>query len=435
MVITESDKFQVYINEVCSQISLRDAHQEIKLQLMSHLREGCDEYLSQGFSDDEAVSKAIAQMGDAALVGKQLDKVHKPKQEWSILALSLLFVSTGLLVLYFMGNQGLLTTSFFTKGLLYTTLGVFIIAGLYFFDYRKLEAYSKHIYVGTILLLAITYFSGLSISGKHWLQIGGVTLDVAAISPLLFAITLAGILNKWDWSKSRMLLSGLLLCVMPLVFILLNGSLAAGAIYFITCMVFLIVSGAGYRIALLLMGLAGGTTALSIISKPYILHRLTAFINTHADPLGSSYQTIMLSNLISSSGYYGQSFTFDTRGIPAAHTDFIFAYISCTFGWIAAIILAVLIMMFLIRMTRIAVIVKNNYARLLASGLAAIFAVQFLWNIAMNLGFAPISEVGLPFISYGGSQLIINALAVGIILSIYRRKNGPIDNQGGPVNL
>lgn len=308
MVITENDKFQEFVNEVCSQINLRDAHQEIKLELMSHLREGCDGYLSQGFSEDEAVSKAIAQMGDAALVGNQLNKVHKPKPEWSILALSLLFVSTGLLVLYFMGNQGLLTASFFIKGLIYTTLGVFIIAGLYFFDYRKLEAYSKHIYVGTILLLAITYFTGLLISGKHWLQIGGVTLDVAAISPLLFAITLAGILNKWDWSKSRMLLSGLLLCVMPLVFILLNGSLAAGVIYFITCMVFLIVSGAGYRIVLLLMGLTGGTTALSIISKPYILHRLTTLINTHANPLGSGHQNIMLRNLISSSGYYGQGF-------------------------------------------------------------------------------------------------------------------------------
>lgn len=423
MVITENDKFQEFVNEVCSQINLRDAHQEIKLELMSHLREGCDGYLSQGFSEDEAVSKAIAQMGDAALVGNQLNKVHKPKPEWSILALSLLFVSTGLLVLYFMGNQGLLTASFFIKGLIYTTLGVFIIAGLYFFDYRKLEAYSKHIYVGTILLLAITYFTGLLISGKHWLQIGGVTLDVAAISPLLFAISLAGILNKWDWSKSRMLLSGLLLCVMPLVFILLNGSLAAGVIYFITCMVFLIVSGAGYRIVLLLMGLTGGTTALSIISKPYILHRLTTLINTHANPLGSGHQNIMLRNLISSSGYYGQGFTFDPRGIPAAHTDFIFAYITYTFGWIAAIILAVLIMVFLIRMTRIAVIVKNNYARLLVSGFAAIFTVKFLWNIAMNLGFAPISRVGLPLISYGSSQLIINALAVGIILSIYKRKN------------
>lgn len=423
MVITENDKFQIYINEVCSQISLRDAHQEIKLEFMSHLQEGCDEYLSQGFSEDEAVSKVIAQMGNAALVGKQLDKVHKPKPEWSILALNLLFVSTSLLVLYFMGNQGLLPASFFTKGLLYTTLGVFIIAGLYFFDYRELEAYSKHIYVGTILLLAITYFLGLSISGKHWLQIGRVALDVVAISPLLFAIALAGILNKWDWSKSMMLLSGLLLCVIPLVFILLNGPLAAGVIYFITCMVLLIVSGAGYRVALLLIGVAGGTTALSIISKPYILHRLTAFINPHADPLGSGYQNIMLSNLISSSGYYGQGFTFDAVSIPAAHTDFIFAYITYTFGWIASIILAVLIMMFLIRMTRIAVIVKNNYARLLGSGFAAIFAVQFLWNIAMNLGFAPISGVELPFISYGGSQLIINALAVGIILSIYRRKN------------
>jgi cell division protein FtsW (lipid II flippase) len=110
-------------------------------------------------------------------------------------------------------------------------------------------------------------------------------------------------------------------------------------------------------------------------------------------------------------------------GIPSAHTDFIFAYITYTFGWFTAIILAVLIMVFLIRMTRIAIIVKNNYARLLVIGLATIFAVQFLWNIAMNLGFAPISGVGLPFISYGGSQLISNALAVGIILSIYRRKN------------
>ncbi|MEW6624523.1 MAG: FtsW/RodA/SpoVE family cell cycle protein [Bacillota bacterium] len=66
---------------------------------------------------------------------------------------------------------------------------------------------------------------------------------------------------------------------------------------------------------------------------------------------------------------------------------------------------------------------KNSYARLLISGFVVIFAIQFLWNMAMNLGLAPISEVGLPFISYGGSQLTINAFAKGIILSIYRRKN------------
>lgn len=423
MIITDNDKFQVYISEVCSQINLCDAHQEIKLELMSHLQEGRDEYLSQGFSEDEAISKAIAQMGDAALVGKQLNKVHKPNPEWSILALSLLFINTGLLALYFLGKQGLLTTSLFTKSLFHTTLGMLITAGLYFFDYRKLEAYSKHIYVGTTLLLVITYFQGLSIGSKHWLQIGRVPLDVVAISPLLFSIALSGILNKWDWSKSRMLLSGLLLCIIPLVFILLNGSLAAGVIYFITCIVLIIASGSGYRIPLFLMGLVGGSTALSIINKPYLLHRLIAYINPHAFPLGRGYQIITLSNLISSSGYYGHGFTFDVRGIPAAHTDFIFAYITCTFGWIAAIILLVLIMVFLIRMTRIAVIVNNNYARLLASGFTAIFTVQFLWNIAMNLGFAPISGIGLPFISYGGSQLIINALAVGIILSIYRRKN------------
>lgn len=423
MILTENDRFQAYMNEVCTQISLRDAHQEIKLELMSHIQEGCDEYLSQGFSEDEAVIKAIAQMGDGTLIGKQMDKVHKPKPEWSILALSILFVSTGLLALYFMRNQGLLTASFFITGLLYTMLGMFITIGLYFFDYRKLEAYSKHIYMGTLLLLAAPYFQGLSIDGKHWLPVGSVTMDVAAIAPLLFAIALAGILNTWNWSKTSKLLSGLILCVMPLVLILLNDSFAAGIIYFIACTLLLIVSGAGYRIALLQTGLAGCITALSIISNPYIPDRLTAFIHPYTDPLGSGYQYIMLKDLFSSSVSYGHGFTFDVSGISAPHTDFIFAYITYTFGWITSIILAVLMIIFLIRTTQIAIIVKNQYARLLVNGLTAIFAVQFLWNIAMNLGFAPNSGIGLPFISYGGSQLIINALAVGIILSIYRRKN------------
>jgi len=85
--------------------------------------------------------------------------------------------------------------------------------------------------------------------------------------------------------------------------------------------------------------------------------------------------------------------------------------------------LVALIVLFIIRMASVAVVVKSNYARLMISGFVAVFAVQFLWNICMNLGLAPISWVELPFISYGGSQLIFDAAALGVISSIYRRRN------------
>ncbi len=94
--------------------------------------------------------------------------------------------------------------------------------------------------------------------------------------------------------------------------------------------------------------------------------------------------------------------TLEPKIIPDLHTDFIFSYITFTFGWVAGGCLVALVILFILRMTRIASLVKDNYARLLVIGFSAIFSIQFVWNIFMNLGLAPISGVGLPFISFGG---------------------------------
>lgn len=392
MVTTQNTRIQEYINDVCSQIKLREVHQEIKLELKTHLQEIVDEYLSNGFSENEAVSKAIAQMGSADIVGKQLNKVHKPKPEWSILTLSLLFVSIGLLAMYFIEKEGLFTAvpiPIFTKSLVFTIIGAVIATGLYLSDYRKMEPYSKHIYLGTALLLAIAIITGQRINGKLYLSMGLIYFDIAEIIPLLFSLALAGTLNKWVWNEPKKLLQGLFLCVVPLALILASCSLSTGVIYSITCITLMIVSGARYRYSFLLTGLLSGIISLPFISTPYGLKGLTV----------------------------------KPQFMPNLHTDFIFSYITHTFGWIAGGVLAALIVIFIIRIMRIATTVKNNYAKLLISGFVAILAVQFLWNILMNLGFAPLSGVSLPFISYGGSQLIFNAAALGVISSIYRRRN------------
>lgn len=426
MPATGNDKILTYINEVCSHIKFREAHADIKHELTTHLEEIIAEYLAQGFAEEEAVSQAIARMGEAGIVGRQLNRVHKAKPEWSLLALSFFFVSLGLVAMYFIEKQGLLIsgpTSIFARSLLYAVMGAVTVTGLYLFDYRKLGAFGRHIYTGAILVLALAFFAGHAVNGYLYLSLGPFSINIIGISPVIFCLALAGVFAQWDWQEPKRILKGLLLCAAPLVVILAGGAFPAGIIYTLTCIILMRVSGASRRHSLLLAGLAVAMLGMALINAPYRWQRLTAFINPGADPGGSGYLNLQLNKLISAAGLFGQGFTLETGLLPELHTDLIFAYLTITFGWLAAAVVVALAVLFLARVLRLAAAVKDNYARLLLSGFAAIFAIQFSWNILMNLGFAPISGVGLPFISYGGSQLLANAAVLGLIASIYRRRN------------
>ncbi len=425
MDLNHNKKIQYYISEVCKQIRFRDVHQDVKLELETHIQEILEEHLAQGSSEEEAVEKAIVQMGNADIIGKQLNKIHKPKPEWSILLFSFLFINIGLLGMYFIQSQGLLAydIQIFEKSLLFSFMGIISIIGFYFFDYRKFEKYSKHIYLGTLLFLIFTILWGNQVNGsRSWLSFGPFNVNFVAVSPLLFIIALAGIINKLDWENNLQRLQGLALFAVPLILILKAPSISTGAIYSIACIVIMIVSGAKLKKLFLILGTFMTLLILSTITEPHRLDRILKFLNPAADPLGSGYLNIQLSKIIFDSGLWGQGLTFNHQVLPEIHTDFIFAFITYTFGWIASLLLITFVIMFLVRIAGIARQVKINYAKLLISGFVSILTVQFLWNISMNLGLAPISDLGLPFISFGGSQLIINAATVGIISSIYRRK-------------
>ncbi|EQB89536.1 cell division protein FtsW (lipid II flippase) [Clostridium punense] len=109
--------------------------------------------------------------------------------------------------------------------------------------------------------------------------------------------------------------------------------------------------------------------------------------------------------------------------IPNLHTDFLFTYIVYTFGWIAAAILITLIVVFILKIITVAKVTKNAYGKLIVSGFIAVLTTEFLLNIGMNFGIAPIVGISLPFMSFWCSQLLINMTIVGLILSVYRRKD------------
>jgi cell division protein FtsW (lipid II flippase) len=119
----------------------------------------------------------------------------------------------------------------------------------------------------------------------------------------------------------------------------------------------------------------------------------------------------------------GNGLNMTPRLIPEVHTDFILTYITYSFGWLAAFIALVMIVFFIYRILSTAKIVSFTYGRILINGLATTFATQFILSILTNLGLLPLPGVPFPFMSFGGSHIMLEMIAVGLILSIYRRRN------------
>lgn len=447
MGIEENKKFKDYIEDVCLQVKNKEMHREIKLELKDHMEEVAEEYISQGFPEDEALEKAVLQMGDSAAVGRELNSIYKPRPDWSIIALVFLFAGVGLLTMYFIESKGALyrsTPLLFNKTLIINLLGAVAAALLYFFDYRKIKPFSVHIYIGTLLALFLILLTGGRVNGMRYFTIGPLNINFVDISPVLLIISLAGIFDGWDFKSTRkfilsleapnrtwkvhlrcheQIMLALFMLFVPAVLMLAYPSFSAACIYSASFMVLLAVSGVRLKYVLSFIASGIGMFLFSILTGPaYRLERFLVFLNPEKDALGAGYIYVQIKKILHSAGLLGQGFTFNPQTLPEIHTDFILTYIVYTFGWAAGILLILLIGAFVIRLTGIARMVKDNYGKLLASGFASIFAVQFLWNILMVLGLAPLGGVGLPFISYGGSQFLINMAAAGLILSIYRRK-------------
>lgn len=426
----ETEKqIQDYIVSVCSQIKCRAVHRQIKIELEDHFTELIEDFSTRGLSKDDAVTKAIEQMGDANLVGRELNHIHKPRPDWWLLILTAFFVSTGLIALYTMKIGSLLVNpGFFTRTLIYVLLGFLIAIVAYFTDYRKMKPYSKHLYIAALAALIINMCFGNPFNGRPYLAIGSFSIDIIGICPLLFMIALSGIYDDWDWGNIKKVGLGLALGLVPAVLILISRSAATFMVYCLGFLILLYASKVKPAYLLTALGVCSAVLGLSSFSHPYRISRLVYFFHPQKDSHGAGYLNIVLDKVMKSASFLGRGLTFKPGALPELHTDFILSYIIYTFGWLAGIILATGAAAFIFRILHIGKTTADSYGKLLTVSFASCFAVQFLWNILMVLGIAPIAGIGLPFISYGGSQLVANMLAIGIISSICGIKNAGADS-------
>lgn len=430
MSTVKSSEINKYLQEVCSLIKNRRVHENIREEITNHIEELTQDYMDVGISEEESVRKAIEQMGPADIVGKDLNKIHKAAPDWVLLGLTSVFISIGLFVLWFIQSNNFLShgynTNYFSNSVIYMVGGVLTAVVLLKIDYRALEKYSKHIYIGAIGLLTFTFFFGTYSNGViGWIRIGNIAVNSLFITPYLLIMALSGIFENWDWSNKKQFFTGMVLAFIPALLLLLGHTSVNFTIYIIGVITVMIVSGLKLKHLIYTLAGIGTLFATFILSRPYRIDRVMDMINPARDPQGGGWIYYQIAQLKQNAGFFGQGTAFSQKMLPEIHTDFVFTFIVYCFGWIAGMVIIALVCTFIIRIALIGSKVKDNYGKILVCGFCALISAQFILAILSNLNILPVLSVSMPFISYGGSSLVINILSVSVISNVFKWRNTP----------
>ncbi|MBU3180116.1 stage V sporulation protein E [Clostridium psychrophilum] len=316
---------------------------------------------------------------------------------------------------------------FLKKQFLWACTGsVFMVTAIKI-DYHIIKKYTGIIMVITVMCL-VAVFAFPAINGaKRWIQLGPASFQPSEIAKYTVVLFMAKSLDK-KGEKVKEFLRGV--CPYLLVsgfyagLILLEKNLSIAAVIMIVTMIILFAVGANFKhIFGIGSALVAAVGALTIL-EPYRMARLMNFTNPFKDSQGDGYQLVQSLLALGSGGVTGAGIGQSRQKclyIPEPHTDFIFSIIGEELGVIGCAFIILLFIIFVWRGIKTAVTAKDMYGTILAIGITSVIAIQAVINIAVVTGSMPVTGVPLPFISYGGSALVFNMFAMGILLNVSRQ--------------
>jgi len=320
----------------------------------------------------------------------------------------------------------------FTKQIIFFAVGFAIMVIFSFFDYRILRNNSYFIlilYIICLLLLAGLHFFAPMIRGtRGWYKIGVLSLDPIEPTKIVLVVLLAKYfsMRHVEMYKFRNIIFSGLYVLFPAFLVFTKPDMGGTMVLLLIWLGILLVSGIKLKHFLILsmcfLLVAG--FAWGFLLKDYQKQRITAFIFPY-DYLGASWSQNQTKISIGSGQIFGQGFGKGSQVmygfLPEPHTDFIFSVLAEEWGVVGVLALFITYGFLVWRVLAIAIESRSNFPRLFASGFAIILTAQFFINIGMNVSLLPVVGIYLPFISYGGSGLIGNFIALGILQSIKLR--------------
>ncbi|MBU0999919.1 putative lipid II flippase FtsW [Patescibacteria group bacterium] len=309
--------------------------------------------------------------------------------------------------------------------LIWMTIGVFSLVFFARFNYRKFKLLAVPLLLCSLALLVAVFIPGLGVSGggaHRWLRFGSVTIQPAEIIKLTGVIYFAVLFEK----KTKALPFLMLVAGVTFITAVLQKDLGSSAVFVLTAFAIYFAAGGALWHFILTIPVGIAAAAALILTSAYRSKRILAFLNPFSDPQGYTYHILQVLIALGSGGLFGlglghsrQKFAY----IPEVHTDSIFAIIGEELGFMGGIFVIALFAILLIRGFKIAQNAQDNFGKILSLGLISWLGIQAIINLSSMTSLFPLTGVPLPFISYGGSALVANLTAVGILLNISKQNH------------
>ncbi|NIO05947.1 MAG: putative lipid II flippase FtsW [Proteobacteria bacterium] len=364
--------------------------------------------------------------------------------DFSILLITLILAGFGIVMVY--STSAILAADelkdsfyFLKKQALFATGGVFLMALAMRINYHLWQKLAYPILAVSLLLLTLVLVSGTEASGAtRWLYVGPLSFQPSELSKLALVVFLSYFLTK-KGAKIRTFQFGFLPAILipGAMILLVIHQPDFGAALFLGIIVMLMLFAAGTRLSYILsMALIAAPVVYYLIVKvPYRLHRIMSYLNPWNDPQGTSFQLVQSLVAFGGGGIFGSGLGQGKQKLfflPAPHTDFIFSVIGEEIGLIGALIVLGLFLVLCIRGIRVSLDAPDEFGTYLGLGITSLISLQAIINMAVVLGLLPTKGLTLPFISYGGTSLVVSFVSVGILLNISSHAlRGAVDRNVG----
>lgn len=360
-----------------------------------------------------------------------LNKFSPRNFDWPLVTAVCFLAAIGLAAIYSVDLSRGSELMYFKKQAMALVIGLAALLTVTVFQFSFFRTYAKWIYLLSIILLLLVLIFGQTIRGTTgWFVFSGFSFQPVEFAKvgiiLILAYVSSGFGRRFE-SPVFFAGSGALAAIL-IGLILLQPDLGSAVLIGSVWLGFMLLLGVRKKY---LLYLAGGLAVLSVAAwfllfQDYQKDRVLSFINPGQDPLGSGYNVIQSTIAVGSGRWSGRGLGFGSqsqlRFLPEAQTDFVFSVIGEELGLSGVILVLSLFGFVCWRLMLIIKHTNNDFIAMTVSGIIILFFTQFFVNIGANIGLLPATGVTLPFVSYGGSSLVINLLLIGIAESMFRKK-------------
>ncbi|WP_366296277.1 FtsW/RodA/SpoVE family cell cycle protein [Paenibacillus sp. AN1007] len=419
-----------YLDQICGQVKVKEVHNDLREELGSHLEEMIRDKKQEGYKPDEAAAYAVQQMGDPAELGKRMNKLHRHRMHWRLLAAVIMMGVIGMVLTWIYTNSSLgLGFDYSSTHLMYTSVGIMTMLFFIFFDYRKWIKWAWPIYILINVMLWITPMLAEAYGGSNRFLFlpFGISIDVTTSALWILPLAIGAIMmDRFRLVPSKqMICTYTALAALPMVLIYQISDWVRLSLFgFTALLLFGWVTRKWLYTVIAACSCGVAAVLIFLLTDEYRrFERLSVLFNLDNASKGEGYANNAIIDIVRTAGWWGNGITIPQNSpFRYYYLDFPGVMLVEVFGWSACVLLIVGIVWLVRTMIKMLPRIQETFGSIIVVSVTAVLALQLIYSAAAVTGIMPILSIRFPLIGYS-SHVILEYAMIGLLLGVYRRKD------------